>query len=120
MGGRIPRVGEEGTMGLLARLGALFGGTGRASPADDAVHAYIRCDHCGATVHLRLSKQHELVPDYEAGGYFVRKEVVDSKCFRHMHAEIRYDATYRVTGQAVTGGRFITEAEHEAASGKEG
>lgn len=107
-------------MGLLEKLGALFGGKGGGGRGDDAVHAYIRCDHCGATVHLRLSKQHELVPDYEAGGYYVRKEVVDSKCFRHMHAEIRYDAACHVTSQEVTGGRFITQAEHEAGSGMTG
>jgi hypothetical protein len=63
---------------------------------------------------VRLDKRHDL-SQAEGGGYFVRKEIMDSKCFRLMTAEISFDPAYRVTQQALSGGRFVTAEEYRAA-----
>jgi hypothetical protein len=105
---------EEGeTMGLLDKLRSVFSSRPSAE-ADDAVHIYVECGRCKSRVHVRLDKRHDLSPG-EGGGYFVRKEIMDSKCFRLMAAEIAFDGSYRIERQEVQGGRFISKQEFEAA-----
>lgn len=96
-------------VGFLARL---FGGKA-TKDTDDAIHLYVECGRCKAKVHVRLDKRHDLSQG-EAGGYFVRKEVMDSKCFRLMTAEVTFDAAYRVQIQDVQGGRLISKEEFDA------
>ncbi len=96
-------------MGLLQRL---FGGTG-SGERDDGIHVYVACGRCGSTVHVRLDRRHDL-SQAEGGGYFVRKEIMDSKCFRLMTAEISFDAAYRIQRQEIDGGRFLTPEEFSA------
>ena len=104
-------VGGE-AMGLLDGLKSLFSSKA-PGPADDAIHVYVECAKCKATVHVRLDKRHDLSA-HEGGGYFVRKEIMDSKCFRLMSAEITLDANYRVESQEIQGGRFLTKEEFDA------
>ena len=99
-------------MGFLEKLASLF--TERsAGGADDAVHIYVECERCKAKVHVRLDRRHD-ISLREDGGYYVRKEIMDSKCFRLMAAEITFDNAYRIQSQDVQGGRFLTQAEFEA------
>ncbi len=100
-------------MGLLAKLGVLFGGT-KGAERDDAVHLYVECGRCQSTVHVRLDPRHDLSAR-EEGGYFVRKEIMDSKCFRLMTAEVTLDSTYRIQAQEISGGQFITREAYDAA-----
>lgn len=95
-------------MGFLARL--LGGKSTRDS--DDAVHIYIECGRCKSRVHVRLDRRHDLSQD-EGGGYFVRKEIMDSKCFRLMTAEVTFDSVYGIQRQDVQGGRFLSKEEYE-------
>lgn len=99
-------------MGLLERLTSLF--SSRPSrEADDAIHIYVECGRCKAPVHVRLDKRHDLSQG-EGGGYFVRKEIMDSKCFRLMTAEITFESGYRVQSQNLDGGRFISKEEFDS------
>lgn len=99
-------------MGLLDKLRSLFSSRPSAQ-ADDAIHIYVECERCKSKVHVRLDKRHDLSQG-EGGGYFVRKEIMDSKCFRLMTAEIALDTSYRIQTQEVQGGRFISKQEFEA------
>ena len=99
-------------MGWLEKLGALFGGRA-PSERDDAFHIYVECDRCKSKVHVRLDRRHD-ISQREEGGYFVRKEIMDSKCFRLMAAEITFDGSYRIQSQEVQGGRFISREEYDA------
>ncbi|HTX55167.1 MAG TPA: hypothetical protein VMD08_17305 [Candidatus Baltobacteraceae bacterium] len=99
-------------MGLLGKLGALFGGA-KGAGTDDAVHLYVECGRCGSKVHVRLDPRHDLSAR-EEGGYFVRKEIMDSKCFRLITAEITLDNAYRIQSQDITGGQFITREAFDA------
>jgi len=98
-------------MGLLGKLASLFGGQG--GTGDDAIHIYVECERCKAKVHVRLDRRHD-ISVREDGGYYVRKEIMDSKCFRLMAAEITFDSAYSVQRREVQGGRFLTQAEFEA------
>ncbi len=101
-------------MGFLNKLTSLFGAK-PSQPADDAIHVYVECDRCKSKVHVRLDKRHDLSAG-EEGGYFVRKEIMDSKCFRLMTAELVLDGSYRIQRQDLQGGRFISKEEFEAAA----
>ncbi len=101
-------------MGFLEKLGAFFGGTGSGG-RDDAIHIYVECARCQSKVHVRLDQRND-ISAREEGGYYVRKEIMDSKCFRLMAAEITFDAAYRIQTQEVQGGRFISREEYEAAA----
>ena len=105
------RIEEEETMGLLDRLTSLFSSK-PSKEADDAVHLYVECGRCKSKVHVRLDKRHD-ISHGEGGGYFVRKEIMDSKCFRLMAAEITFDAAYRIQSQEIQGGRLISREEYE-------
>ena len=101
-------------MGLLEKLSSLLGGTGSGA-RDEAVHIYVECARCKSKVHVRLDRRND-ISTREEGGYYVRKEIMDSKCFRLMAAEITFDAAYRIQSQEAQGGRFITREEYEAAT----
>ena len=100
-------------MNLLRRL---FGGGG-PSASDGAIHLYVRCDRCGAPVHVRVDPRNDLVIEYgddeEAAGYRLFKEIMDSRCFRLMRAEIAYDRARREIDRQLEGGQFITEEEYD-------
>ncbi len=96
----------------MSFLKRLFGGGGQ--PADDnAIHLYVRCNRCGAPVHVRINPQNDLSGDDEEG-YFVNKEILDDRCFRLMRAELRFDARRRETSREIEGGTFITRDEYES------
>ena len=98
-------------MGLLDKLSSLFGAKG-VGGRDDAIHIYVECERCKSKVHVRLDRRHD-ISLREDGGYYVRKEIMDSKCFRLMAAEITFDSAYRIQSQEVQGGRFLTKEEFE-------
>jgi len=98
-------------MGFLEKLTSLFGSKS-AGGADDAIHIYVECERCKARVHVRLDPRHD-ISAREEGGYYVRKEIMDGKCFRLMAAEIVFDSAYRIQRQEIQGGRFLTQAEFE-------
>ena len=100
-------------MNLLRRL---FGGRD-ATASDNAIHLYVRCNRCGAPVHVRIDPRNDLVIEYgdddDASGYRLIKEIMDSRCFRLMRAEIEYDRGRRELSRTLEGGTFITKEEYE-------
>ncbi len=103
---------EGGGMDFLRRL---FGG-GARRPADDALHLYVRCSHCGAPVHVRINLRNDLLAEYGddlVEGYRLSKEIMDDRCFRLMRAELVFDCNRRELERTITGGEFITREESE-------
>jgi hypothetical protein len=94
-------------MNILRRI---FGG-GAAPAGDNAIHLYVRCDRCGAPVHVRVDPRNDLVIEYgdddDATGYRLIKEIMDSRCFRIMRAELEYDRGRRELSRQLEGGTFI-------------
>lgn len=96
-------------------LRRLFGG---AQPrGDGAIHLFVRCDRCGATVHVRVDPRNDLSIEYgdseQPSGYRLIKEIMDSRCFRLMRAEIDYDGARREISRQIEGGKFITKEEYD-------
>lgn len=96
---------------MLERIKNLFGG---GEPRDEGLYVYARCDNCGAVLHTRLDVKREAAPDFDEGGYVLRKEMMDSSCFELLHAEFRFDANRNLTDRSIEGGTFVTREEWEA------
>jgi hypothetical protein len=78
-------------MNFLRRL---FGGGG-GGDTDTGLYLYVRCSRCGEALRV------------------LRKEMMDSKCFRLMYATIRFDGRKREVSREIEGGEFITREEFE-------
>jgi len=51
--------------------------------------------------------------DDDASGYRLIKEIMDSRCFRLMRAEIEYDRGRRELNRTLEGGTFISQEEYQ-------
>ena len=58
-------------MNLLRRL---FGG-GSAATIDRAIHLYVRCNRCGAPVHVRVDPGNDLVIEYDRGRHEINRQI---------------------------------------------
>jgi hypothetical protein len=103
-------------MNLLKKIGqTLFGGSSEAGGQDrDGIYFYVKCGKCGAPVRIRADKRHDLSRDMDGGGYILRKEIMDDKCFRLMYATLRFDAGYHIVDRTIEGGEFISPETYEA------
>lgn len=88
-------------MNFLKRL---FGGS--AEPQDNGIYFYVRCAHCGRVLHSRLHPGNDLSAGDE-GGYEVRKEMMDDRCFRRIILTAHFDDNRRLVSQELEGGEFI-------------
>ena len=94
-------------MNLLKRL---FGiGQTSADGADaNALIYYVRGHKCGAVTRVRIDKRNDLSRD-DSDMLFVRKVIVDSKCFGQVEIELRFDASYREASREIRGGEFVAK-----------
>ncbi len=100
-------------MGFLRKL---FGGgenTQKEYVDKTGLYFYFQCNKCGSRVRVRADRQHDLLN--EGDGYSWHKTIVDSKCFRRMETVVYLDRNYQVTNYTLEGGKFLTEAQYEAA-----
>lgn len=79
----------------------------------DAIWLYVRCDHCGQKLKIRVDRRFDLHRDYERGGYRLDKSIMDGTCFSRMMARVHFDAGQRVVSQELEGGTFLTRREYE-------
>lgn len=85
----------------------------KKTPSDqDAIWLYVKCDKCGEKLRIRVDRRYDLEPEPE-GGYLLRKEMMDGRCFRLMYGEIHFDRDYKILSQELSGGHFITKEEFE-------
>jgi len=100
-------------MNFLRRL---FSGSSAAT-SDSAIHLYVRCNRCGAPVHVRVDTRNDLLIEYgdedDTTGYRLIKEIMDSRCFRLMRAEIEYDRGRREISRTIEGGAYISKEEYD-------
>lgn len=103
-------------------LRRLFGGSQPNGADDGAIHLYVRCNRCQSPVHVRVDARNDLIADYgdddNATGYTLHKEIMDSRCFRIMRAEITYDRGRREVERTIEGGTYITKEEYEQLVGQ--
>jgi hypothetical protein len=99
-------------MGILSNLKSILAASPEADP--NALWLYVRCARCGTALGVRVDTRNELSADYENGGYLLHKELMDSKCFALMRAELHFDERRNVTEKRVDKGAFITREEYES------
>lgn len=81
----------------------------------NALWLYVRCGRCGAPVAIRVDTRNDISTDYETGGRFLRKEIMDSSCFQLMYATVQFDGSGSITARTVERGEFLTRDEYEEA-----
>ncbi|MFA6292528.1 MAG: hypothetical protein WC637_12135 [Victivallales bacterium] len=83
--------------------------TGSANAASAFLEYRIKCGKCGEIVNIKVFPERDLNPTYDDNGpaYTLKKEVMDSKCFRMISVEITYDSSRREISRAISGGSFI-------------
>lgn len=104
-------------MGWFDRL---FKGSGKPRPAaqqgdPNAIWLYVRCGKCGTPVRVRIDRRNDLSREEGPGVFFVRKQIMDDKCFRMMEAELWFDSKYAVVSSEMHGGTILSEEEYKAA-----
>lgn len=99
-------------MGLFDSLKKAFGG-GR-EPSDEGLYFYVQPDRTDEIVRLRLEPKYDLNPDYDAGGYVSRKEIVSPRTFKRASAVFRFDQNRKLVEWDITGGVLVTEEEWQA------
>lgn len=79
----------------------------------NALWLYVQCGKCGAPVAIRVDTRNDISIDYETGGRYLRKEIMDSSCFQLMYADVRFDGNGKIAEQRVERGKFLTREEYE-------
>ncbi len=87
---------------------------GGAQSERNVLWIYAQCGRCGTPLAVRVNRNNELSHDYESGGYVLRKEMMDSRCFQLMYAELHFDEQGKLTSQQIDHGKFLTREEYEA------
>ncbi len=96
----------------------LFGGApkdGVAGEEENALIYYVKGNKCGAITRVRIDKRNDLSRD-DDDMLYVRKVIVDSKCYGQVEIELRFDESYREASRSVKGGEFVGREEWEAQS----
>lgn len=105
----------------MSFLDKLFSGGNPALPKGsnssdpNALWLYVQCNKCGAPVAIRVDTRNDISIDYETGGRFLRKEIMDSTCFQIMYADVRFDGGGKILEQSIERGKFLTKQEYETA-----
>ncbi|MFZ2657944.1 MAG: hypothetical protein WAX69_23635 [Victivallales bacterium] len=91
---------------ILKKIADFLGGP--SGPRSGFIEYRIKCGKCGEIVTIKVFPDRDLNPTYEDDGpaYVLKKEVMDSKCFRMIQIEISFDASRREIGREITGGTF--------------
>ena len=63
---------------------------------------------------IRVDTRNDVSIDYETGGRFLRKEIMDSTCFQLMYADVRFDGNGKIAEQSIEHGTFLTKSEYDA------
>lgn len=100
-------------MGFFDRLKNALGGSSQP-PQDDGIYLYVKLDRTGEIVKLRLTPQHELVPNYDQGGYFTRKSIVGPRKFERAEATFTFDESRQLVNADISGGALVDEAAWQA------
>lgn len=104
-------------MNLLRRF---FGGGQHDESGDDsnALVYFVKGYKCGAITRLRIDKRNDLSRD-DDDNFFVRKVVVDSKCYGQVELELHFDQNYQETSREIKSGTFVTQKEWDAQQASE-
>lgn len=103
----------------MSFLRKLFGGVGAD---DEGIYLYVQCSACGEAISVRANPATDLGPVWDENtdattGYELHKEMLGSRCNRLIYGHWSFDASRKIVGSEIEGGREITRAEFDALSG---
>jgi CMP-N-acetylneuraminic acid synthetase len=92
---------------MLHKIASFLAGSRKSSSC--FIEYDIKCGKCGEIVKIRVFPERDLNPTYDDNGpaYILKKEVMDSKCFRMISVEISYDSSRREISREISGGTFV-------------
>jgi hypothetical protein len=93
-------------MGFLDKL---FGRRGPSAASDGGIVRTVRCKRCGALITVRIDARNDL--SLNGDGYFVRKTLVDDRCFSRIELEMTFDSGRRELSCDVSGGEVVSPPE---------
>ncbi|MGC9357388.1 MAG: hypothetical protein ACP5GX_05965 [Anaerolineae bacterium] len=100
---------------VFDKIRSLFTGPRDRQQQDKTgLYFYVKCAKCGTPVRVRADRQHDLLRDYDEGGYVLHKDVMDSNCYTLFHFDVRFNESYDIIERNIEGGEFITREEYEA------
>lgn len=108
-------------MSLWDKVRGWFTSSGSGDEEDgSAFYLYIACERCTDLVAVRINRQSDLAQRFDTttqsvSGYELHKGVVDQRCFRPIQVVMTFDAGQRELSREISGGRFLTREEFEAA-----
>ena len=88
--------------------------SGPSDPGDKGIYLYIKLDRTGEVVRLRLTPEHELLPDYDEGGYYTHKSIVGPMTFSRAQAVFRFDQGKKLVSWDIDGGELVTAEDWES------
>ena len=102
-------------MGFLDSLKKSLTGEGQAAQPGGYV-VYVRCRRCGEVIRTRINLNNDLSEDDE-GHYAIHKTLVGGtrRCYARLDMSLVFDAKRQLLSREVSGGKFVSEAEFEAA-----
>ena len=92
-------------MGFLDKL---FGRRGPQAASDGGIVRTVRCKRCGALITVRIDARNDLSLNDDGDGYFVRKTLVDDRCFSRIELEMTFDSGRRELSCDVHGGEVVS------------
>ena len=104
-------------MGFLSKILAFITGSPASATAEDpnGLWVHFRCNRCHEPVAVRIDRRNDLSATADGpGALFVRKQVMDNKCFQLMEAELWFDRNYNIVQADISGGEMLTPDEYEA------
>lgn len=92
---------------ILQKIADFISGPGK--PSSGFIEYRIKCGRCGEIVTVKVFPERDLNPTYDDNGpaYILKKEVMDSKCFRMIYVEISYDSSRHEINREISGGTFV-------------
>jgi len=100
-------------MGIFGKFKDAFSGGGRPLE-DDGIYLYVRLDRGGEVVRLRLNPQHELVPNYDEGGYSTHKSIVGPRTFQRAEATFQFNPQRELIAWDISDGEIASEDDWQA------
>ncbi len=77
--------------------------------SEDFIEFKMKCNNCNEVVTVGVNLKYDLQQDLdsEAGGYILKKEVQDSKCFRVMILTAKFSLNKDLIDKSISGGEFV-------------
>ena len=84
----------------------------KSDETENLIEFKVKCRNCSEIVTVTANKNYDLQQDLdrEEGGYVLKKEVQDSKCFRIMTLTVMFDRDKEIIDKSISEGEFVEDA----------